>query len=58
MELLTPVGNEVLVSSPPQTIINGDSIKIVKDHLGVEFGLSGSLGFGYSVQILLHLDVG
>jgi hypothetical protein len=46
-EVLTPIGNEVLVSSPPQTIINGDSIEIVKDLLGVVFGLSGSLGFGY-----------
>jgi hypothetical protein len=55
-ELLTPMGNEVLVGSPSQTIINCNSIEVVKDLLGVVFGLSGLLGLVY--HLLPHLHYG
>jgi hypothetical protein len=56
VELLTPVGNKVLVGSSPQTIINGNSIEIIKDLLAVVFGLSRPLGLGY--HFFPHLQYG
>jgi hypothetical protein len=58
MKLLTPMGNEVLIGSPPQTIINCNGIEVVKDLLGVVFSLSGLLGLGYHLFPHLWYSIG
>jgi hypothetical protein len=58
MKQLTSMGNEVLVGSSPQTIINCNGIEVVKDLLGVVFGLSGLLGLGYHLFPHLWYGIG